>query len=64
MAKWVARLALEVAFEAKDANEAGEVAASALSAPESYGGFQITGRTCAWLAEAKEDSNQDTKPNK
>ncbi len=62
--KWLARVAIEVVFEAKDANEAGEIA-EALHVPKSYGGHEIVGRSHAYmavLAEPTEEQNTDSEP--
>ncbi len=55
MPEWIARIAIDVVFEAKDANEAGEIAENALTAPESYAGFKIRGRSNVWLVALKEE---------
>lgn len=62
--KWVARLAIEVTFDAKDANEAGEVA-DTLAVPTSFAGHPIYARSAAWIAcieEPSEEQNQESKP--
>lgn len=56
--KWIARIAVEIEFDAKDANEAGEIA-NIFKNIESFGGHKIIRRSSAWLApEMKEEKGE------
>lgn len=61
MAEWIARLAVEISFEAKDANEASEIA-DTLRAVRSFGGHKIERVASGiYAAPVDDDSNQDTR---
>ena len=62
--KWIARVGIEVEFEAKDANEAGEVA-NALHVPTSFAGHPIIARSHAYLASIEQAApKQDGEASK
>lgn len=66
MPRWMGRFAIDIEFDAADANEAREIAGRmADNPPTTWCGHPILGRTPYYFTEKLEPSaeqNQDTKP--
>lgn len=61
MAKWLARIAFGIEFDAVDANEAVAVAENIRTA-ETFLGHRIVGRSEVWVADIPQDASQERNP--